>query len=224
MHTDIISASILSADMGCLAKEASAVLQAGADWLHIDVMDNHYVPNLTFGPLVCHALRKHLPEAFLDVHLMVEPVDALIQRFAKASASQISFHPEASQDIQQNLRQIRDLGCKAGLAINPKTSLSCLDPFWNQIDFLLMMSVNPGFAAQSFIPEVLKKISAAKQHIQQQKLTIRLGIDGGIKKENIVKVANAGADTFILGSAIFNSADYLATLTELRTALSSKEK
>ena len=224
MHSDIISASILSADMACLAKEANAVLQAGADWLHIDVMDNHYVPNLTFGPLLCAALRKHLPHAFLDVHLMVKPLDALIQAFAKAGASQISFHPEASQDIQRNLQQIRDFGCKAGLAINPETSLDCLDPFWKQLDFLLMMSVNPGFAAQSFIPEVLAKISTAKQHIQQQNPAIRLGVDGGIKKENIAKVAYAGANTFILGSAIFNSTDYAETLTELRSALSSKEK
>lgn len=224
MHTRKISASILSADMGCLAEEAKHVLNAGADWLHIDVMDNHYVPNLTFGPLVCEALRKHLPKAFLDVHLMVKPVDALILAFANSGANQISFHPEASQDIRQNLQQIRALGCKAGLAINPNMSLDCLKSVWNQIDFILMMSVNPGFAAQAFIPEVLDKISIAKQWIQQQNLTVRLGVDGGIKKENIAEIAKAGADTFILGSAIFKSTDYIKTLNELRSTLNAKGK
>jgi ribulose-phosphate 3-epimerase len=224
MPHSIISASILSADMGCLAKDTRAVLEAGADWLHIDVMDNHYVPNLTFGPLICDALRKHLPDTFLDVHLMVKPVTALIQAFAKAGANQISFHPEASDNVQQNLQQIRELGCKAGLAINPKTSLECLNSVWTQLDFILMMSVNPGFAAQAFIPEVLTKIATVKKHIQQQKLRIRLGVDGGIKKDNIAEVAHAGANTFILGSAIFKSADYANTLTELRSALHAKGK
>lgn len=224
MHSKIISASILSADMGCLAREAENVLNAGANWLHIDVMDNHYVPNLTFGPLICEALRKHLPKAFLDVHLMVKPVDTLIGAFAKAGANQISIHPEASQDVRQNLQQIRGLGCKAGLAINPKTSLECLSSVWEQLDFILMMSVNPGFAAQNFIPEVLEKISVANKLIQEKNRTVRLGVDGGIKKENIAKIATAGANTFILGSAIFKSTDYAKTLIGLHSALNAKEK
>lgn len=214
-----ISASILSADMGCLAKESAAVLQAGADCLHIDVMDNHFVPNLTFGPLICSALRKHLPKAFLDVHLMVNPVDHLINDFAAAGADQISFHPEASTNVVKNLKQIRHLGCKAGLAINPQTSLNCLDKLWEHLDSILMMSVNPGFAEQHFIPEVLAKISSAKQLISIHKSTIRLGVDGGIKKNNIAKIAKAGADTFILGSGIFNNENYSATLAELQSQL-----
>ncbi len=224
MHRKIISASILSADIGSLARETENVLNAGADWLHIDVMDNHYVPNLTFGPLICEALRKHLPKAFLDVHLMVEPVDTLIDAFAKVGANQISLHPEASQDVRKNLQQIRDLGCKAGLAISPKTSLECLSSVWEQLDFILMMSVNPGFAAQKFIPEVLEKISATNKLIQEKNCAIRLGVDGGIKEENIAKIATAGANTFILGSAIFKSTDYAKTLIGLRSALNAKEK
>lgn len=219
MHDLTISASILSADMGCLAKESVAVLQAGANSLHIDVMDNHFVPNLTFGPLVCCALRKHLPQAFLDVHLMVNPVDHLINAFAAAGANQIIFHPEASTDVVKNLKQICRLGCKAGLAINPQTSLNCLDDKWENLDSILMMSVNPGFAEQHFIPEVLNKISSAKQLILMHKPTIRLGVDGGIKKNNIAEIAKAGADTFILGSGIFNTENYTFTLTELRSEL-----
>ena len=219
MRALIISASILSADMGCLAKEAAAVLQAGADSLHIDVMDNHFVPNLTFGPLVCSALRKHLPKTFLDVHLMVNPVDHLINAFAAAGADQISFHPEASADVAKNLKQIRRLGCKAGLAINPQTSLNCLDNKWENLDSILMMSVNPGFAEQHFIPEVLNKISSVKQLLSTHNPTIRLGVDGGIKKNNIAEIAKAGADTFILGSGIFNTENYTFTLTELRSEL-----
>lgn len=213
-----ISASILSADMGCLAKESIAVLQAGADSLHIDVMDNHFVPNLTFGPLVCSALRKNLPKAFLDVHLMVNPVDHLIDAFATAGADQISFHPEASDDVIKNLKQIRHLGCRAGLAINPETSLNCLDNKWEHLDSILMMSVNPGFAEQHFIPEVLKKISVTKQLLSHHS-RIRLGVDGGVKKNNIAEIAKAGADTFILGSGIFNTENYSLTLTELRSEL-----
>jgi ribulose-phosphate 3-epimerase len=224
MRDLIISASILSADMGCLAKESTAVLQAGANSLHIDVMDNHFVPNLTFGPLVCSALRKHLPKAFLDVHLMVNPVDHLINAFAAAGADQISFHPEASSDVAKNLKQIQHLGCKAGLAINPETSLDYLDSIWEHLDFILMMSVNPGFAEQRFISKVLSKISVVKQLISTHKPSIRLGVDGGIKKNNIGEVAKAGADTFILGSGIFNTANYAETLTELRSHLNHKEK
>lgn len=224
MHHDVISASILSADMGHLAKEANAVLKANADWLHIDVMDNHYVPNLTFGPIVCEALRRHLPDAFLDVHLMVEPIDALIDTFAKAGANQISFHPEASNNVTKNLQQIHKLGCKAGLAINPNTDLDCLNAVWDQLDFVLMMSVNPGFPAQTFIPDVLGKISNAKRLIQEKNATIRLGVDGGIKENNIADIKKAGANTFILGSAIFNSTNYSEILNKLRYALSSKGK
>ncbi|TLY48203.1 MAG: ribulose-phosphate 3-epimerase [Gammaproteobacteria bacterium] len=214
-----ISASILSADIGCLAKESTAVLQAGANSLHIDVMDNHFVPNLTFGPLVCRALRKHLPKAFLDVHLMVNPVDNLIDAFAAAGADQISFHPEASNDVIKNLKQIRHLGCKAGLAINPATSLNCLDNKWEYLDSILMMSVNPGFAEQHFIPEVLNKILVTKQLLTIHKPSICLGVDGGVKKNNIAEIAKAGANTFILGSGIFNTKDYYLTLAELRSEL-----
>ena len=214
-----ISASILSADMGCLAKESIAVLKAGADSLHIDVMDNHFVPNLTFGPLVCRALRKHLPKALLDVHLMVNPVDHLIDAFAAAGADQISFHPEASSDVVKNLKQIRHLGCRAGLAINPETSLHCLDNKWKYLDSILMMSVNPGFAEQHFLPEVLNKISVAKQLLSVHQPSIRLGVDGGIKKNNIAEIAKAGADTFILGSGIFKTGNYSQTLSEIRSEL-----
>ncbi|MFZ0218892.1 MAG: ribulose-phosphate 3-epimerase [Candidatus Aquirickettsiella sp.] len=219
MRDLIISASILSADMGCLAKESATALHAGADSLHLDVMDNHFVPNLTFGPLVCSALRQHLPKAFLDVHLMVNPVDHLINAFAAAGANQIIFHPEASTDVVKNLKQIRHLGCKAGLAINPQTSLNCLQQLWEYLDFILMMSVNPGFAEQDFIYEVLNKISVVKQLLSTHNPTIRLGVDGGVKKNNIAEIAKAGADTFILGSGIFNTENYSLTLTELRTQL-----
>lgn len=219
MRDLIISASVLSADMGCLAKEAAAVLEAGADRLHIDVMDNHFVPNLTFGPLICRALQKHLPHASLDVHLMVNPVDHLINAFAASGADHIIFHPEASTDVIKNLKQIRHLGCKAGLAINPQTSLNCLDMLWEYLDSILMMSVNPGFAEQAFIPQVLDKISTVHQLILAHKAHVRLAVDGGVKKNNITEIARAGADTFILGSGIFNTENYAVTLTELRSQL-----
>jgi ribulose-phosphate 3-epimerase len=219
MTKKLISASILSADFGCLAQDTAAVLKAGADWLHIDVMDNHYVPNLTFGPLICEALHRHLPNAFLDVHLMVQPVSDLIERFAQAGAKQISFHPEASQTVQIDLQRIRQLGCKAGLAINPATPLSIVEDYWPDLDFLLLMSVHPGFAAQRFLPEVLSKISAAKQHIKQQKYSVQIGVDGGVNQETITHVAQAGADVLIMGSALFKTPSYSNTVKQFRAAL-----
>ena len=219
MHDYAISPSLLAADFARLGEEAQAVLDAGADMLHFDVMDNHYVPNLTIGPLVCTSLRKFGIKAPIDVHLMVRPVDQLISDFAKAGASHISFHPEASEHVDRSLDLIRQNGCKAGLAFNPATNLNHLDYVWDKIDFILIMSVNPGFGGQKFIPATLEKIAHAKTKIDKSGKKIRIGVDGGINVENIAEVAKAGADTFIAGSAIFNQPDYAAVIREMRENL-----
>lgn len=214
-----ISASILSADFMRLGDEISTVLAAGADMIHIDVMDGHYVPNLTYGPIVCEAIRKANITAPLDVHLMVEPVDDLIKIFAQAGSTQISFHPEATKHIDRSLQLIRDAGCQAGLAINPATSLHYLDHVLDKLDFILLMSVNPGFAAQKFIPQTLVKIREAYRLINTTEHSIRIAVDGGIKLENITEVAQAGADTFIMGSALFGTASYSQTIAAVRAEL-----
>jgi ribulose-phosphate 3-epimerase len=212
----IIAPSILSADFARLGEEVNSVLAAGADWIHFDVMDNHYVPNLTVGPMVCAALRKAGITAPIDVHLMVTPVDALVTDFAAAGATNISFHPEATQHVDRTIQHIHDSGCKAGLVFNPATSLSWLDYVIDKIEVILLMSVNPGFGGQKFIPEVLAKLSQARARIEQSGRPIRLEIDGGVKVENAAQVARAGADTFVAGSAIFGSPDYRATIKAMR--------
>jgi ribulose-phosphate 3-epimerase len=196
-----------------------AVLAAGADWVHFDVMDNHYVPNLTIGPLVCEALRKHGVTAPIDVHLMVKPVDRIVPDFAKAGASLISFHPEASEHIDRTIGLIHDCGCKAGLVFNPATSLSYLDYVLDKLDLILIMSVNPGFGGQSFIPTALEKLRRARELIDRSGRSIRLEVDGGVKVENAAEVAQAGADTFVAGSAIFGHKDYRAIIADMRKAI-----
>jgi ribulose-phosphate 3-epimerase len=213
-----IAPSILSADFARLGEEVKAVARAGADLIHFDVMDNHYVPNLTVGPLVCAALRPHV-ELPLDVHLMVKPVDAIVPEFAKAGASIISFHPEASAHVDRTIALIKEHGCKAGLVLNPATPLSCLDYTLEKLDLVLLMSVNPGFGGQKFIESVLPKIEATRKRIDACGKTIWLEVDGGIKADNIARVARAGADTFVAGSAIFGSKDYAATIREMRERL-----
>ena len=215
----LIAPSILSADFARLGEEVDAVLAAGADTVHFDVMDNHYVPNLTIGPLVCEALRHHGVTAPIDVHLMVEPVDRLIPDFARAGASWISFHPEATRHVDRSLALVREHGCKAGLVLNPATPLAVLDHVMARLDFVLLMSVNPGFGGQSFIPETLEKIRLTRERIVRSGHDIRLEVDGGIKVENIGEVARAGADTFVAGSAIFGAEDYRATIDAMRAAL-----
>jgi ribulose-phosphate 3-epimerase len=212
----IISPSILSADFARLGEEVNAVLAAGADWIHFDVMDNHYVPNLTIGPMVCAALRKAGIEATIDVHLMVSPVDALVADFAKAGATRISFHPEATLHVDRTIQHIRDAGCSPGLVFNPATTLNWLDYVIDKIDLVLIMSVNPGFGGQKFIPESLAKLIEARRRIDAAGRDIRLEIDGGVKVENAAQIAQAGADTFVAGSAIFGSPDYAATIAALR--------
>ena len=212
----IISPSILSADFARLGEEVNAVLAAGADWIHFDVMDNHYVPNLTVGPMVCAALRKAGIKAPIDVHLMVSPVDAIVADFAKAGATNISFHPEATQHVDRTIEHIRDCGCRPGLVFNPATPLNWLDYVIDKIDLVLLMSVNPGFGGQKFIPEVLPKLRQARQRIAASGREIRLEIDGGVKVENAAEIARAGADTFVAGSAIFGSADYARTINAMR--------
>lgn len=223
--TDIkIAPSILSADFARLGEEVDAVLAAGADWVHFDVMDNHYVPNLTIGPMVCKALRKHGISAPIDVHLMVEPVDELIPQFADAGASIITFHPEASRHIDRSLQLIRDAGCQAGLVLNPATPLSVLEWAIDKLDMILLMSVNPGFGGQSFIPHVKEKIAAARKLIDSSGRDIRLEVDGGVKADNIGELAKLGADTFVAGSAIFGADNYAQVIQQMRdniTATSS---
>ena len=213
-----IAPSILSADFSRLGDEVRAVERAGADLIHFDVMDNHYVPNLTVGPLVCAALKPHV-KVPLDVHLMVKPVDALVPEFAKAGAGIISFHPEASDHVDRTIALIRENGCKAGLVLNPATPASWLDHTLEKLDLVLIMSVNPGFGGQKFIPSVLPKIAEVRKRIKASGKDIWLEVDGGIKTDNIAEVARAGADTFVAGSAVFNSKDYAATIRDMRSRL-----
>jgi ribulose-phosphate 3-epimerase len=213
-----IAPSILSADFARLGDEVRAVERAGADLIHFDVMDNHYVPNLTVGPLVCAALKPHVSVP-LDVHLMVKPVDAIVPQFAKAGAGIISFHPEASEHVDRTIALIKEQGCKAGLVLNPATPVSWLDHTLEKLDLVLLMSVNPGFGGQQFIPSVLSKIAAVRRRIDALKKDIWLEVDGGVKTDNIGEIARAGADTFVAGSAIFGSKDYAATIRDMRARL-----
>ena len=220
MQPTVIAPSILSANFAKLGEEVDAVLAAGADWVHFDVMDNHYVPNLTIGPLVCEALRKHGVTAPIDVHLMVEPVDRLVPDFAKAGASLISFHPEASRHVHRTIQLIKAQGCQAGVVLNPATPVEVLDYVLDELDLVLLMSVNPGFGGQSFIPSALDKLRAVRQRIDavtaRTGKVIRLEIDGGVKPDNIAEIAKAGADTFVAGSAIFGQSDYPAVVAAVR--------
>ncbi|MGA2654582.1 MAG: ribulose-phosphate 3-epimerase [Gammaproteobacteria bacterium] len=219
MSNYVIAPSILSANFARLGDEVNAVLTAGADWIHFDVMDNHYVPNLTIGPMVCAALRSEGIKAPIDVHLMVEPVDSLIQPFAKAGASLISFHPEASRHVHRTIMLIKENGCKVGLVLNPATPVMVLEPVLSLLDLVLVMSVNPGFGGQSFIPESIEKIKQVRKMIDNAALDIRLEVDGGITPANVAAVARAGADTFVAGNAIFSAQDYTDVLAEFRQAL-----
>ncbi len=220
-QSPVIAPSILSANFARLGEEVDAVVAAGAEWVHFDVMDNHYVPNLTIGPLVCEALRKHGVTAPIDVHLMVKPVDRIVPDFAKAGASCISFHPEASDHVDRTLGLIRDSGCKAGLVFNPATPLAWLDHVLDKLDLVLIMSVNPGFGGQSFIPAALDKLRAVRERIDASGRPIRLEIDGGVKPSNIADIARAGADTFVAGSAIFSEPDYADVIARMKAAIAA---
>jgi ribulose-phosphate 3-epimerase len=225
MQPTVIAPSILSANFAKLGEEVDNVLAAGADWVHFDVMDNHYVPNLTIGPLVCEALRKHGVTAPIDVHLMVEPVDRLVPDFAKAGASLISFHPEASRHVHRTLQLIKAQGCQAGVVLNPATPVDVLDYVLEDLDLVLLMSVNPGFGGQSFIPSALDKLRVVRQRIDavvaRTGRPIRLEIDGGVKPDNIAEIAAAGADTFVAGSAIFGQRDYAAVVAQMKAAVAA---